>query len=179
MAKSKTTTPTKSNNTASSSIGVSAEDILWRKRGSRYNAFGPPDTDGKQSVLELTLKGTVLNSYLRAGALSHTVSIEVSQTDLEQCWESCVTVRPHDTGPGPILVSRSCSDCNLMFKSRIRVVSVLTTFKVGSGSVDNQKVHGYSRDKVVKWEITQIWHKMHYSRFTLALLAPVVLVMLK
>lgn len=84
MAKSKTTTPTKSNNTASSSIGVSAEDILWRKRGSRYNAFGPPDADGKRSVLELTLKGTVLNSYLRAGALSHTVSIEVSQPDLER-----------------------------------------------------------------------------------------------
>src|SRR5579859_2061081 len=65
-----------------------------------------------------------------------------SVVNFKQCWESCVTVRPHDTGPGPILVSRSCSDCNLMFKSRICVISVLTTFKVGSGSVDNQKVHG-------------------------------------
>ena len=28
----------------------------------------------------------------------------------EQCWESVVTVRPHDTGPGPISAARSCSD---------------------------------------------------------------------
>src|SRR5579859_6575436 len=73
---------------------------------------------------------------------SRDVVFDESWRSWKQCWESCVTVRPHDTGPGPILVSRSCSDCNLMFKSRIRVVSILTTFKVGLGSVDNQKVHG-------------------------------------
>ena len=62
---------------------VTVERPTWRKKGARYYAFSAQDEQGRRGVIERTLKGTVTNSYLRAGALSHTVSVDVDAQDLE------------------------------------------------------------------------------------------------
>ena len=56
---------------------------IWRRKGRRFYAFSKPDENGKHSVMELNMTGTVVNCFLRAGALSHTVVIEVSKEDIE------------------------------------------------------------------------------------------------
>ena len=65
------------------SIDVTTGTATWRKKGARYYAFSAQDEHGKQGVIERTLEGTVTNSYLRAGAMSHSISIEVDLKDLE------------------------------------------------------------------------------------------------
>jgi hypothetical protein len=57
---------------------------IWKRKGAMFYAFSPTqDENGIRSVIELTMKGTVVKSFLRAGALSHTVSIDASKEDIE------------------------------------------------------------------------------------------------
>src|SRR5579859_7026479 len=65
------------------SIDVTMGTVAWHKKGARYYAFSAQDEHGKRGVIERTLEGTVTNSYLRAGAMSHSISIEVNPKDLE------------------------------------------------------------------------------------------------
>src|SRR5579859_1734805 len=82
MAKAKVT-KSMSLSPAVISIDVTTETVTWRKKGARYYAFSAQDKHGKRGVIERMLEGTVTNSYLRAGAMSHSISIEVDLKDLE------------------------------------------------------------------------------------------------
>jgi hypothetical protein len=55
----------------------------WRRKGGIFYVFSGPDETGKRSVMELTMKGSVVKSFLRAKALSHTVFIEASEEDIK------------------------------------------------------------------------------------------------
>ena len=66
------------------SIAVAVmEKPIWKRKGGRFYAFSKADEKGKHSVTELNMTGTVVNSFLRAGALSHTIIIEVNKKDIE------------------------------------------------------------------------------------------------
>ena len=56
---------------------------IWKRKGGRFYAFSKADENGKHNVMELNMIGTVVNSFLRAGALLHTVMIEVNKEDIE------------------------------------------------------------------------------------------------
>jgi hypothetical protein len=57
---------------------------IWKKKGAMFYAFSPTqDEDGTQSVIELTMKSTIVKLFLRAGALSRTISIGASKEDIE------------------------------------------------------------------------------------------------
>ena len=62
---------------------VVMSEPTWRRKGGIFYAFSGPDETGKRSVMELTMKGSVVKSFLRAKALSHTVFIEVSEEDIK------------------------------------------------------------------------------------------------
>lgn len=58
---------------------------IWKKKGNIFYPFSTTqDENGKRSVLELNMKGTVVKSFLRAGALSHTIVIESSGKNIEE-----------------------------------------------------------------------------------------------
>ena len=53
--------------------------LIWKRKGNIFYAFSTiQDENGKRNVMELNMKGTVVKSFLWAGALSHTVVIDSS-----------------------------------------------------------------------------------------------------
>ena len=65
----------------------------WRRKGGIFYAFSGPDKTGKRSIMELTMKGSVVKSFLRAKALSHTVFIEASEEDIKAL-KSLIKIAP-------------------------------------------------------------------------------------
>ena len=79
-----TTTVTLSNQDKSEEIAVmSKPNPIWKRKGGRFYAFSKADGNGKHSVMELNMTGTVVNCFLRAGALSHTLIIEVNEENID------------------------------------------------------------------------------------------------
>ena len=57
---------------------------IWKGKGGVFYAFSPiQNQNGKQNVIELTMKGSIVKSFLRSAALSHTVFIDASKADIE------------------------------------------------------------------------------------------------
>jgi hypothetical protein len=60
------------------------QNPIWKKKGTIFYPFSTiQDENGKRNVLELNMKGSVVKSFLRAGALSHTIFIDASKEDIE------------------------------------------------------------------------------------------------
>lgn len=60
------------------------QNPIWKRKGGMFYAFSPVrDENGKRSVIELNMKGSVVKSFLRAGAMSHTVFIDAGKEDIE------------------------------------------------------------------------------------------------
>ena len=121
MARSKAKGPT-SLPPAVVSADATKEKPMWRKKGARYYAFSGQDEHGRRGVVERTLKGTVTNSYLRAGALSHTVSVEVEAEDLEDLKSLIKTAPEFDAKryrwpfEGTVVKLTSCKDLSSEYK---------------------------------------------------------------
>jgi hypothetical protein len=70
---------------------------IWKRKGNIFYAFSTiQDENGKRNVLELNMKGTVIKSFLWAGALSHTVVIDCSQQNIEELKSLIKTVSGFD-----------------------------------------------------------------------------------
>jgi hypothetical protein len=60
------------------------QNPIWKRKGNLFYAFTPTqDENGTHSVMELSMKGSVAKSFLRASALSHTLVIDTNKEDLE------------------------------------------------------------------------------------------------
>ena len=60
------------------------QNPIWKKKGTIFYPFSTiQDENGKRNVLELNMKGSVAKSFLRAGALSHTIFIEPARRTLK------------------------------------------------------------------------------------------------
>ena len=57
----------------------------WKRKGNIFYAFSTAqDENNKRNVIELNMQDVVVKSFLRAGALSHTVVIDTNKKDIEE-----------------------------------------------------------------------------------------------
>ena len=78
-------------------VEVTVSTPIWKRKGNIFYPFLPmQDENEKRNVMELNMEGTVIKSFLRPGALSHTIIIDANKKDIDELKSLIKTVPGFD-----------------------------------------------------------------------------------